>query len=304
MRAERRAQWLEWLAMSLVAWHAGAQVSGNIAYAGAGGKARASADQRQVRVLSKEDLPPENSMFVDASVLLNMKADEYVAVFAVDREGTSTADAEAKMNATLSQFTAALSGLHVRDSDIYVDYISEPKVYGYEVSEAVARERLNGFELKKNVSVHYTERNLLPKLLTAAAGAEIYDLVKVDYVLRDVNAVQQKLIAEASGVIQQKLAADEKLLGVKVKSTPAIYAERSAVYYPAELYDSYTAAEAESLSHPANLQRLTIQQARKSRTFFFNPLDANGFDKVINPVVLEPVVQCTLYLKVKYEIVH
>ena len=49
-------------------------------------------------------------------------------------------------------------------------------------------------------------------------------------------------------------------------------------------------------------QRYAIQAARKSRTFFFNGLDAGGFDNVINPVVIEPVVQCSLFLKVKYEV--
>jgi hypothetical protein len=38
-----------------------------------------------------------------------------------------------------------------------------------------------------------------------------------------------------------------------------------------------------------------VQQARKARTFFFNALDGGGFDKVINPVVIAPMVQATLY---------
>ena len=33
-----------------------------------------------------------------------------------------------------------------------------------------------------------------------------------------------------------------------------------------------------------------------------NNAEAGGFDNVINPVVIEPVVQCTLFLKVKYEV--
>ena len=41
---------------------------------------------------------------------------------------------------------------------------------------------------------------------------------------------------------------------------------------------------------------------RKGRTFFFNGLDGNGFDSVINPVGIEPMVQVTLYLKLKYEV--
>jgi len=31
-------------------------------------------------------------------------------------------------------------------------------------------------------------------------------------------------------------------------------------------------------------------------------LDGDGFDLVLNPVITEPVVQCTLYLKIKYEV--
>lgn len=43
-------------------------------------------------------------------------------------------------------------------------------------------------------------------------------------------------------------------------------------------------------------------QASKGRTFFFNALDGNGFDKVVNPIVVEPVVPFTLYMKLKYEV--
>jgi hypothetical protein len=70
------------------------------------------------------------------------------------------------------------------------------------------------------------------------------------------------------------------------------------------MYDSYAAYESEDIEQDEDQlkQRYTIKKARKSRTFFFNPLDADGFDAVVNPVVIEPVVQFTLYLKVKYEV--
>jgi uncharacterized protein YggE len=208
------------------------------------------------------------------------------------------------MDAKVKGFSDALKALHVRESDLFVDFITQPKIYGYEIEENVAREKLTGFELKKNVSVHYTDRDLLDKLVLAAAKAQIYDLIKVDYVVKDINAVQDKLMVEASAVVQQKVARYEKLLGIKVEPPAQVYAERPAIYYPTQLYDSYTAAESESIARPANLQKYTIQQARKGKTFFFNALDGNGFDKVINPIVIEPVVQFTLYLKVKYEVVR
>jgi uncharacterized protein YggE len=288
----------------LTADYGRAQTSGNIAY-GQGGNAKARAEQseRNDRVVTLQDQPPtETSMFIDASVLMNVKADEYVAVFGLSREGETVEEANEKTAATVKEFTDGLKALRVRDSDIFVDFITQPKVYGYELGDNVAREKLVGFEVKKNISVHFTDRDLLDKLMLAAAKAHIYDLIKVDYVVKDINAVQNTLMTEASAVIKQKIARDERLLGIKVVPPAEVYAERSAIHYPTDMYDSYTAAEVEAINRPANLQRYTIQQARKGKTFFYNGLDGNGFDKVINPVVLEPVVQFTLYLKVKYEV--
>ena len=92
-------------------------------------------------------------------------------------------------------------------------------------------------------------------------------------------------------------------MGTRLQSPAQVYAERPAIYYPTDMYDGYTAYESEEMSGGASnyRQKYTVQAARKSRTFFYNGLDAGGFDYVINPVVTEPVVQFTLYLKVKYE---
>ena len=287
--------------MVLASGYSWAQTSGNIGYSQNGGKTKAEQSERSQRVLTAQDLPPTiTSMFIDADVLMNVKADEFVAVFGISQEGASVQECNEKMDATVKGFTEALKALHVRESDIFVDFITQPKIYGFDLVGDVAREKLAGFELKKNVSVHYTDRGLLDKLVATAAKTQIYDLIKVDYVVKDINAVQDKLMAEASAVVKQKVARYEKLLGIKVEPPAEVYAERPAIHYPADMYDSYTAASSESITLP--LQKYTVQQARKGQTFFFNGLDGSGFDKVINPVIVEPVVQFTLYLKVKYEI--
>jgi hypothetical protein len=107
---------------------------------------------------------------------------------------------------------------------------------------------------------------------------------------------------EAAKIIKAKTARYEKLLSVKLQSPGQIYAEKPSIYYPTQMYDSYVAEESEEMSVDNYRQKYAIQNARKGRTFFFNALDADGFDYVINPIVIEPVVQFTLYLKVKYEI--
>ena len=107
---------------------------------------------------------------------------------------------------------------------------------------------------------------------------------------------------EASRVIKQKMARYEKLLGIKLQPPAQVFAERPAIHYPGRMYNSYTAQESEQVSAGFDRQKTLTQTARKGRTFFFNGLDGDGFDSVINPVIIEPVVQLTLYLKIKYEV--
>ncbi len=282
-----------------------AQASGNIGYSQAGGNAKAEQNERNKRALAKDDQPPTGTaMFVEANVLMNLKADEYVAVFGLAQECLTVPECNQKMDATVAEFTGQLKRLGVGERETYVDFAAQNKIYGYELEGNIAREKLMGFELKKNISVHYKDPQLLDKLVITAAASKIFDLIKVDYIVKDVAAVQQKLAEEAARIVKQKTTRYETLLGTKLLPPAQIYAERPSIYYPTELYDSYTAYESESVSNYSyrDRDRYTVQNARKARTFFFNALNADGFDTVINPVVTEPVVQFTYYLKVKYEI--
>jgi uncharacterized protein YggE len=289
--------------LPLVPGLARAQVSGNASFAQAGGRAVAEQRERTKPVIAKDDHPPSaTSMFVEANVLLNVRADQYVAVFAVAHEGETLADCTRKMDATLKAFTDDIRALGIAGDDVFVDFIVQHKIYGFDVTGNIAKEKLVGFDLKKNVSIRYTDRTLLDKLTAAASRSQIFDLVKVDYIIKDVDKVQEKLAEEAARVLKQKTSRYQRLLGITLLPPMQVYAEKFAIHYPTELYDSYTAAESESMSNAVYRQNYTTHLARKSRTFYFNGLDADGFDDVITPTYNEPVVQCTLYLKVKYEI--
>jgi uncharacterized protein YggE len=280
-----------------------AQASGNIGYSQSGGNARAEQNEKNKRVQTKEEMPPSaTSMFVEASVLMNVKADEYVAVFGIAHECTTVAECNRKMDTTVIEFSAQLKQLGIGAPNVYVDFAAQNKIYGYQVTGSIAKENLVGFELKKNISIHYQDKMLLDKLVIAASAARIFDLIKVDYIVKDTSQVQNRLMEEAAKITKQKVARNERLLNVKVLSPAQIYAEKPSIYFPTEMYDSYTAFESEEISSDYYREKYTVQRARKGRTFFFNPLNADGFDLVINPIVIEPVVQFTLYLKVKYEI--
>ena len=280
-----------------------AQVSGNLAYSSNGAKGRAVQREQNKRLVPELERPPTStSMFVDADVLMNVKADEFVAVFGLSQEGETVAECHEKMAAVVKEFTDALLALKIAEEDLFLDFVTQTKIYGFEVAGDIAKEKLVGFELKKNLSVHYRDRSLIDQLVVAAARSKIYDLIKVDYIVTDVNLMQDKLMGEATKIIEQKVARYHKLLKIKLLPPAQVFAEVPAIYYPTEMYDSYAAVETEYISGPPDRQRYTVQLARKGTTFVFNGLSGDGFDRVINPVVIEPVVQFTLYLKVKYEV--
>ena len=65
-----------------------AQVSGNANFGQSSGRAVAEQREHAKHVIAKDDQPPSaTSMFVEANVLMNVRADLYVAVFAVAHEG-------------------------------------------------------------------------------------------------------------------------------------------------------------------------------------------------------------------------
>jgi len=280
-----------------------AQVSGNAAYSESYGKLRPEQNERDKRLLPPGDLPPgSNTMFIEASVLINVPADEYVAVFAVSQEGETPVECNQKMDAVLKQFLEGLKPLGIAGKDVFVDFIAQEKIYGYHVQDNAAKEELAGFELKKNVSIHYHDKLLLDQLVIAASREKIYDLIKVDYIVTDPDSVKTRLLEAAAAIIKRKAAAYERLFGIALLSPPQVYANKPSVYYPSEMYEHYTAYESEQVDRAFYQSKYTIQNLRKSHTFYFNPLNGSGFDTVINPVIVEPVVQFTLYLKLKYEI--
>jgi uncharacterized protein YggE len=280
-----------------------AQASGNVGYSQSGGNQKAEQNERNKRVLTQVEMPPGNtSTFVEASVLMNVKADEYIAVFGVSQECATVPECNQKMDATINSFSGGLKRLGIGSDDVFVDFAAQNKIYGFQLTGDIAKEKLVGFELKKNISVHYKDKLLLDKLVIAASQSSIFDLIKVDYIVKDTGSIESRLMEEAAKIIKQRASRYENLLGIKLLSPAQVYAEKPSIYYPTQMYDSYTAAESEEISSDYYRQKYMVQGARKSRTFFFNALNADGFDYVINPVVIEPVVQFTLYLKVKYDV--
>jgi uncharacterized protein YggE len=280
-----------------------AQVSGNVGYGQIGGRSRAEQNERAKRTITKDEMPQSNtSVYLDANILMNVKANEFVATFGVVAEAETVAECQTKIDKTIAAFSESVKRLGIADNAIFVDFTGQTKVYNFKLEANVAKEQLGGFELKKTVAIRYRDKNLIDRLLSAASKEKIYDLIRVDYVVTELAPIQERMAEIASEVIKTKVLRQQRLLGVKLKAVPQVIADRQSVYHPTEMYDSYAAAETEAVSSAFDRNQVSVQTLRKSRTFYYNPLTADGFDRVIEPIILEPVVQFTLYLKVKYEL--
>ncbi len=239
-------------------------------------------------------------LFVEAYVLLNVAPDEFVAVFGVAGEAPTASESNQKVNAQIEQFLTAAAGLGVRRADTFIDFITQNRVYNFSgpAADGTIRETLTGFETKKTVAVRYKDRALLERLVTAAAQAQIFDLIKVDYVITDMTRVRSKLFEEAIRVVKQKEESYTRQLGLVMRRYN-IFQETYDTFYPAELYQTYTAYEAGAVESNYD-SRTRVVHERKSRTSYLELLDRSAFDAVLNPVGIEPVVQCTLFVRVKY----
>jgi uncharacterized protein YggE len=276
-----------------------AQHSGNVVYSEAN---RAEANRRLARgavAFGAISLPDNSGMIIPANVQMNVKADEYVAVFGLSQEGRTIQECSQKINTQIENFVGELKNVGAQ-VDAEVDNTTQTRTYDYQITGNAANEKAAGFIVKKTVSFHFKEKELMSKLMAAGAKSGVYDMIKVDYVVNDAAAVREKLFEESVRIIKEKAGRYDKLLGLKFRSQLQVVQENYNTIFPTEAYDSYTAFETGRVSESALSDRNRVKEARKNETFFFNAQDPGNFDYVINPVVTEPVVQFSLYLQIKY----
>ena len=231
--------------------------------------------------------------FIDAKILTSVDTKEYVAVFGLAQEADTLQAANKKLQDQVATFRSGLVALGVRPEDTYVDFITQNRVYDYVVKGSTAREKISGFQIKENFAIRFKEHSLLDQIVPLAAQGGIFDLIKVDYVTSDLNVVRAQMTAEAQKILKQKEDAYAKL-GIKL--TPvSVAAENFDTFQPFEAYNSYKAFETGNVD-----DNYRVVERRKNSTFYFEPLAPGKFDLVLTPMGLEPHVQCTLFLRVKY----
>lgn len=242
------------------------------------------------RTLVQLSSPGQNLFSIKG--LYNCKADAYLAIFTITQVGKTQTEADQLVRAKVDAIKA-----HLKDkgatAELYVDMISFLPIYEYEeskklFSKSTYNEIPKGFELKKNLHFKYKSAEVLDFLVTICAEQEIYDLVRVDYIIDNIEAKRAELAAKAETILKAKMARYKNLLNQDFEDKDRVLADAYNMYYPIEQYRTYTAYASNTMNVASGG---AVQQQKKTTSQFYQPLMAKGYDFVINASVLEPVVQ-------------
>lgn len=281
------------LVLLLASYILTAQVTGNIQFRGQ----QISSRQQYPTAVFQND----QSNLVDINAIINVEADAYVAVFNVSQTAPDIEQVQQLTDERIQrvrQALSAVSGVH----ETFVDMLSLVPVYELEVEKKIFSKNTydelpRGFELQKNIHVRYQDPNLLDQLILICGREEIYDLVKVDYYVENFQSYYDTLRTACYQFLDSRLT-EYRERGIQLDTSRALISESSNYSQPVDSYEEYSAFITNSFQGKA--QNKTVQRQRKKVTQYYQPITYKGYDIVMHPEIVQPVLQFTFNLKAKY----
>lgn len=249
------------------------------------------------------------SRLLEANVMINVEATAFVAIFSLTQFAESIEEAEAAMKNRVGIFLNDLGKINIGSNQIFLDPVSMLPTYETELTEKKLSKTFNevptGFEMKKNVHIRFYKHPQINEIISVAAKAEVYDLVKVDYFVQDKDSIINLLRQEALLIIKLKKQAFESA-GLHTRLSNL--GEMSGMAFPMERYAQYTAYKSGTApyqmvrSNKNKVQTVQYNYADKQKTVYYDKVSEKQFDKIINPVVTEPVIQIYFSMKAEFNI--
>lgn len=243
------------------------------------------------------NLSTNADVLISVKGLANIKADTYVAIFSVSQVGKTAEETNTLIEKRIEQATKEIQAK--TGVSLYLDMISFVPMYEFEVEKKVFSKNTynevpSGFELKKNIHIRYTDPTQLNDFISILSNYEVYDLVRVDYFSSNLENIKKELMDKARLLLQEKIKNYEAILGESFANYEKRMADGYKMMLPAEMYKSYEAYNSSSLTVK---KTANTNQANKTKTFYYQPIIDKEFDFVINPTILEPVIQVMYEVK-------
>ena len=244
----------------------------------------------------------DNILSVSVKILLNKKADGFVMTLGLNEEDETVAGCSKKITARITGFIEKMKSLGVKKENVYIDFISQTKIYDFEVNGMNSEQIEKGFEIKKNIIVSTSNVNSLEKIIALASDFEIHDVIKVEYYNNETDAIHNSLFDEALVLAEAKKIRYMKAFGKRIIGTPTA-TEEFATVFPKTQYNTYQAFETAEIQTNYNNRSPYLKKiARKNKTFYYDGISSAGFDKVINPNQTEVGIQYVMTITMHYKI--
>lgn len=247
-----------------------------------------------------------NSVLLEVNAIMNVIPKDFVAIFNVIQIAPSSIEADQLISERIHGLMADLKAQGIDSTDIAVDMISIVPIYEIQVEKRLFSKTYNevpaGFQLQKNIHIHYHKNGQLDPILTAAVRNEIYDLVKVDYFPENPADAYNQLRGQSMELMKKRLK-DYLSLNLTLDTCFKVIAEAENAIFPVTRYTTYQAFCRPSITAASKKKggdMSNVNEVFKPVSRFWNQIPYDKFDIVLNPVVTEPAVQFTYNLKVLY----
>lgn len=247
------------------------------------------------------NLVPNPIVTIDIKALSNIIANSYTAVFNVTQIGKTSEETNTLMKERMNKVKSELLSNGILSKDIVIDVISFVPVYETMVEKKLFSKKYvevpKGFELQQNIHVKFTSVKQFEGILASCANNEIYNLVKVDYFIDNLQDVYKKLRVE---ILKELKSKQEfyKNLGFDLTLYDPTIADNKYCYFPRDFYKNYQAFN--SISFEALKKNRGVFQAKKQTSYYYDPISFRDYDVVINPSIVEPVIQIGMEIKLQY----
>ncbi len=313
-----RMAWAFCLLLSLNAFFSNAQSAGNYLY-------NNSYSHNQERIPIPVNAPQTNNVTLKAEVMMNVKASSYTAIFAITQAGADAYQVDSVMSLRIAFIRNGLAAIGIQGSDIHVDDVSVVPTYDYRIDRkkftTYSTEVPTGFEMKKNIHVLFKRHELLDRIISAMANADVYDMVKVEYNIEGADVYFEELRKSAMAVLESK-----KRTYTDFEFSLEMYgiSDGFTVVYPMERYKTYTAFNSGTSPHVVSMittdlnargyrpqsksdydllnQQYVVETSEKKKTIFYDRVPYNQFDRVINADIAEPCIQITYSMQAAYSL--
>ena len=246
----------------------------------------------------------DSTMVISTKILMNKTADYYMLTIGVNQEAKNVNLCNQSINGRIQKIITGLKEMGIEEKDVYIDFITQTKIYDYETTTNTSKQYESGFEIKKNLIIKLNSLDKLNGIISLSAAQKIYDIVNLEYINDDINTTYEKMFDEALLIIESRKKKYVKVGSYSLTGTKRLVSDNFFSLYPKTQYKKFEAFESSNVSvHNRNYsQQYISKEARKHKTFYYDGSPISGFDKVINPSSPVVGIQYVLTISMIYKL--